>query len=80
MQFFTRQKYTYPEHLGHLLITFFCNYFIFSMLHLLKKVNQQFRKNKKAMTWMLIWDSAVHYVHGGMVGTAICGTPFRETH
>ena len=55
MQFFTRQKYTYPEYLGHMLITFFCNYFIFSMLYLLKKVNQQFGKNKKAMIWMLIW-------------------------
>ena len=55
MQFFTRQKYTYPEYLGHVLITFFCNYFIFSMLHLLKKVNQQFGKNKKTMIWMLIW-------------------------
>ncbi len=55
MQFFTRQKYTYPEYLGHVLITFFCNYFIFSMLYLLKKVNQQFGKNKKAMIWMLIW-------------------------
>lgn len=43
MQFFTRQKYTYPEYLGHVLITFFCNYFIFSMLYLLKKVNQQNR-------------------------------------
>lgn len=55
MQFFTRQKYTYPEYLGHVLITFFYNCFIFSMLHLLKKVNQQFGKNKKAMIWMLIW-------------------------
>ena len=47
MQFFTRQKYTYPEYLGHVLITFFCNYFIFSILYLLKKVNQQFGKIKR---------------------------------
>ena len=24
--------------------------------------------------------SAIHFVHGGMVGTAICGAPFSETH
>ena len=41
MQFFTRQKYTYPHNLGPVLITFFVNYFIFSYLYLLKKVNQQ---------------------------------------
>lgn len=46
MQFFTRQKYTYPEYLGRVLITFFCNYFILKKLYLLKKVNQQFGKIK----------------------------------
>lgn len=39
MQFFTRQKYTYPPNNRLLLITFFANYFIFSVLYLLKKVN-----------------------------------------
>lgn len=46
MHFFTRQKYTYPQYLGPLLITFFYNILVFNVLDLLKKVNQQFSNIK----------------------------------